>query len=80
MKQRFLHKTQWVCKAVEGFKGAALEWYIKTYKHTVSTKWDEFIYVLERIFEPAGCTAILHQQLDCLTYKGHTFLDYITEF
>lgn len=69
-----------MAKASEGFKGYALAWYRVKYGYNINTLWKDFISALEQAFEPAGQTAILWQQLDCLTCKGHTFLDYVTEF
>lgn len=84
MKQQFMNaglpEARWVSKAAEGFKGYALGWYIKIYGHKSAVKQSEFITILEKTFEPAGCTAILQQQLDHLSCKGRTFLEYITEF
>lgn len=43
-------------------------------------EWKVFVALLEKTFEPAGCTAILQQQLDMLTCKECTVLEYVTEF
>lgn len=63
MKNANIAAGNHVVRAVEGFRGHALAWYMQNSNMVNKLNWSAFVTLLVTTFEPAGRTALLCQEL-----------------